>query len=875
MSMKILKNACLGFLMLTATQAFSQDLMTAGGTLTVSQDNSGGPTANEGSPRLVDNDITTKIYVGSISLPWYMQWACNTPAMAMQYTLVSGNDSKTRDPKNWTLQGSNDGTTWTVIDTRVSETFPLRSQYRSFDIASPGVYKYYRFQMSATAGSANFQLMEWRLTTGVVPNAPTDFSGVSVSGDQISLKWTDNAKNETSYVIEKSTDGATFTTVATLGDNRSSYLVTNLLVNTEYYFRVKAVNAIGIGTSSIISKATLPNSGALQDVTDDGGKLAVYKENDGGATASEASSKLIDNNKSTKYLVYGSVPTDGYWARYRAQSQFIVTSYTITTANDDDTRDPRNWKFQGTNDTLTGWTDLDVQADQKFADRSTSYNYYFPNTTPYTYFRLLVLKNNGNSSIMGQIGEWEIWGINPSAPVVPDSLDAVAVTYTTATLKWKDMSSNETGFEIEKSDDGITFENTGTASANATSYQVTGLLGGFKYYFRIRAMGALSNSVYSAVVDTTTDYDPNLPLTPRQLDATAISQSAVTLLWNDNSDNETGFEIERSSNGVNYVKVGSTGVDINTFTDNSLTVASMYYYRVKAINSYGSSYYSNIDTALTQGQNIAPAFDIIADQDICTTDSTFTIDITGITNAESWQTITLGVVSNQAIFDNLIVTPVSNGAAQLSYNASKGGTATITVTAQDNGATYNGGEDSYSRTFTIVVNPLEVNIASNLGTLIPRYSTVQLTAAGAETYTWSDAHGIVSGQQSATLVAKPSINTSYIVLGENSRGCKGTDTITIQLEGNYKIDPVNAITPNGDGKNDRWVIWNINTFPDNEVTVVDRAGRVVFFQKNYMNDWSGTYNGKPLPEGAYLYIIKLGAGIPPVKGVLNIIRNSK
>lgn len=879
MNSRILRIACYGILMLLSIHVSAQDLILKGGTLTVSQDNSGGQGGSEGSLKIIDNDPSTKMFVGTVTLPWYAQWACNIAGTAVQYSLVSGNDSPTRDPKDWKLLGSNDlSGAWTTLDTRTGEAFTGRNQTRIFDIATPGSYKYYRFEMSATAGSANFQMSEWRLIEGVPPVAATDLAGFATGADEVYLKWTDNASTETGYRVEVSANGgATFTTVATLAANATNYLITNLQAKKEYYFRVSAINNYGATPSGSIAISTLNFSGILMDVTDDGGKLAVSKDNTGGPTAGEGSLKLIDNNKGTKFLVFGAVPAEGYWARYRAQNPWVVTKYTITTGNDAPERDAKTWKFQATNDTLGTWTDLDTRTGVLTPNRSFSYTYYFPNTTPYTYFRLLVTQNNGDGGIMGQIGELEIWGLSPTAPAVPGNLDVTAVTFITATLKWADNANNETGYEIEKSEDNITFESAGTAVANANTYDVPNLLGGFKYYFRVRAVNAATKSVWSNVVDTITDYDPNLPLTPRNLQGTALSETSISLTWDDKSANETGFEVERSANGINFAKVSSIAANVVTYTDNGLTVATRYYYRVRAINTFGSSYYSNVLTIITQGKNTVPTLDVIANQNICTTDSTFNIQLTGITpGAEAWQSVALAVTSSDAtLFDELTVTPVVDGKARLSYNAAKGGTATITVKAQDNGAAFNGGNDTYTRTFIIVTVPLVVNIASDKGLSIPRLETANLTASGAETYTWANAHGIVSGQQSATLTVRPTINTPYTVLGVNAKGCKDTATVTIQLKGNYNLDPVNVLTPNGDGKNDRWVVWNINTFPGNEVRVVDRAGRTVFFQKNYMNNWEGMYNGAPLPEGVYLYTIKLGAGIPSVQGVLTIIRNHK
>ena len=67
-----------------------------------------------------------------------------------------------------------------------------------------------------------------------------------------------------------------------------------------------------------------------------------------------------------------------------------------------------------------------------------------------------------------------------------------------------------------------------------------------------------------------------------------------------------------------------------------------------------------------------------------------------------------------------------------------------------------------------------------------------------------------------------------------------------------------GFTPNGDGINDTWHIENIDNYPNAKITVYSRWGREVFLSNgNYTNNWNGTYNGGPLPDAAYLYIIDL------------------
>ena len=55
--------------------------------------------------------------------------------------------------------------------------------------------------------------------------------------------------------------------------------------------------------------------------------------------------------------------------------------------------------------------------------------------------------------------------------------------------------------------------------------------------------------------------------------------------------------------------------------------------------------------------------------------------------------------------------------------------------------------------------------------------------------------------------------------------------------------------------NDTWSDLSIGRYPNNQVWIYSRAGKLIFNQVNYNNDWNGQYNGRKLPEGAYYYII--------------------
>lgn len=82
------------------------------------------------------------------------------------------------------------------------------------------------------------------------------------------------------------------------------------------------------------------------------------------------------------------------------------------------------------------------------------------------------------------------------------------------------------------------------------------------------------------------------PAAPTNLSRTA-SADVISLSWQDNATNETAFEIERRLEGGTFGKIGEVAADITTYEDYDVTLGTTYTYRVRAVNSYGNSDYSN------------------------------------------------------------------------------------------------------------------------------------------------------------------------------------------------------------------------------------------------------------------------------------------
>jgi len=188
----------------------------------------------------------------------------------------------------------------------------------------------------------------------------------------------------------------------------------------------------------------------------------------------------------------------------------------------------------------------------------------------------------------------------PPAPLAPGGLTATASSSSQIDLAWTDNSDNETGFKIERSNDGINFIQIATVGANILSYSNTGLSSSTPYYYRVRAYNAGGNSDFSNTASATTFTPPSPPPAPSGLTATAVSASQINLTWTDNSDNEDGFRIERKkgSGGI-WSQITTVGAGVTAYSNTGLSRRTTYYYRVRAYNSGGNSNYSNQATAKT------------------------------------------------------------------------------------------------------------------------------------------------------------------------------------------------------------------------------------------------------------------------------------
>ncbi len=178
-----------------------------------------------------------------------------------------------------------------------------------------------------------------------------------------------------------------------------------------------------------------------------------------------------------------------------------------------------------------------------------------------------------------------------------------------------------------------------------------------------------------------------------------------------------------------------------------------------------------------------------------------------------------------------------------------------------------------TNSLTITITPA-FTVSAGTDTTIMQGQSLQLNGTGTGTPLWLPISSGINNNSILNPIATPSATTNYILTITDTYSCVNSDTVLVTVLPVVFDGMITSVfTPNGDGINDNWFIEKIDYYPENEVTIYNIYGEVVFSQKGYKNDWQGTYNNTPLPDGTYFYIIKIGKQSTLFKGSVDILRN--
>ncbi|WP_237275472.1 basic secretory protein-like protein [Tenacibaculum ovolyticum] len=463
---------------------------------TISDLNNDSP-SNEGVGNLVDNSSDTKYLTFKGNTAVSYNFAKNY--VISGYSLTSANDAPERDPKKWVLEGSNDGLNWTAIDTKDNNSFLNRKEKKVFTVSSNLAYESVRFKFTNTSG-AIFQLAELELfgkeevtlpppgdsladltqPRGAISDLNNDspsnegvgnlidnnsdtkyltFKGNTtvnynfskdyvISGYSLTSANDAAERDPASWFLEGSNDGSNWIAIDTKRNNSFSgrkekkyFTVSGTLGYSKIRFRFKNTSGgiFQLAELEVFGKegGTTPPSGDSDDLTEPRGNI-LDSNND--SPTNEGVANLVDNNTGTKYLTFSASTT----VNYNFVKGYVISGYSLTSANDAAERDPASWVLEGSNDG-SNWTALDRRNNNSFSGRKEKKVFTFNNTTSFSRIRFTFNNTSGN---IFQLAELEVFGEGGGTPPPPPGGCEWGSDFLTPTVDFKNLDSSSLGARI-------------------------------------------------------------------------------------------------------------------------------------------------------------------------------------------------------------------------------------------------------------------------------------------------------------------------------------------------------------------------------------------------------------------------------------------
>ncbi|MCP5325024.1 MAG: DUF1588 domain-containing protein [Oceanospirillaceae bacterium] len=168
------------------------------------------------------------------------------------------------------------------------------------------------------------------------------------------------------------------------------------------------------------------------------------------------------------------------------------------------------------------------------------------------------------------------------------ALNAVAEGNNAINLSWSDPGNDEKGFSIERRVNDGQYEEIMRLALNINALRDANLTPGNRYRYRIRAFVGTEFSAYSNSQEITLALPQTAPAAPSAL-AGSSTESQISLTWQDNSNNETAFIIERRSGSAAFAQIASLAANTTTYNNLQVSANTLYDYRVSASNANGTS----------------------------------------------------------------------------------------------------------------------------------------------------------------------------------------------------------------------------------------------------------------------------------------------
>ncbi|HEX4792231.1 MAG TPA: fibronectin type III domain-containing protein, partial [Humisphaera sp.] len=433
-----------------------------------------------------------------------------------------------------------------------------------------------------------------------------NLTATAASATQINLTWTLNLSTASAIEVDRSTDGTNFTALTTtLSGSATSYSDTGLSEG-HYYYRVRLMSGgVPLSQFSAVADAYAihaPQSPAAASTTDSGTTISWTSDS---SIATDANVYISDDGITFSYLdtvtaaqlsyvVSGLDAQTQYWfevtnavgtSESPASSAVTVTTLAVVAPTG------LSGTFNSATDITLHWANHAADASGYEVDWSTdgtnfqmldetdaaTTSYDVQNLVPGTAYTFQV--QAVNDAGVSDVSTWS----TTSGPPTPVGLSATVAGSTLAMITW-DPAIAASGYELKRIAADSTTQIISVSGGSSATYFDFVPDNTTTYSYQIRADGS-GNSDWSDAVNVAF-----VPAAPSGLND-AISGTSVALTWTDNSNNESGFQLESSSDGQSYGYLGSVAANATSFNVDLSSVGPTTTFRITAQNSAGNSDY--------------------------------------------------------------------------------------------------------------------------------------------------------------------------------------------------------------------------------------------------------------------------------------------
>lgn len=432
-----------------------------------------------------------------------------------------------------------------------------------------------------------------------VPDAATKLMATTLSATEILLGWENNPhprNNETFFEVYRSVgqDG-NYSFIGKVPADSLSFRDKQLASGTIYYYKVRAIN--NNGAAPISNIANVITSADITPPTAPGSLRIVYATNSSMQLRWNASA---DDVGVAKYLVYmndvKSYSTTDTTIIINSLQQGNVYSFCVKAVDSSG-----NFSVQSN------------LASASAVLKGLLYEYYEGYWTSLPDFNTLTPIKTGVTANLDFIKPMErqiqfsfLWQGSIYVPIT--GLYKFRLTSDDGSKLWLSKYNPDSIPLINN--DHINNSRSKTASIRLTKGIYPISIGFFQIQFNRKIQIEWSNqqlfgdvdfhtieSQYFAGNDTTSGITPKAPDT---LSIEEVSYNQIELNWTDQSNNETGFQVYRSFKpNIEYNIIQTINSNINQFTDTGLIADTRYYYKINAVNIYGTSAFTNYVTSKT------------------------------------------------------------------------------------------------------------------------------------------------------------------------------------------------------------------------------------------------------------------------------------